>query len=672
MGERRWLALGWAVALAAAIGVRVWNALSGALMWGYDAWGHVAYVLFLDLYRAVPWADQGWSYFHPPLHYALGWVLAQSGDGEVLVRGLSLLGGAASLLIAAFAARATRLAAPERPGLALLAFTAVAFLPVQLIVGGMPGNEMTLGALSAAALVVFIANEGRATPSRSRDALCGVLIGAALLTKFSGLLPLLVIAASLVLRPLLAGEARAALGRNLARAAGIAAIALVIASPYYARNLRAFGTPFELSRGYPLIAQVEGDQPPGVRRVSDYLRISPKMFHDPNPLAPHLLRSVWSAAYLNVWADTYRESDVERALAAERGAPASATWMPLLGLVPTAFAFVGVWLGLRDVLRGRRRPVYLPMLLLAGASVASFVLFTWRVPIWSAVKASYLLGLSLPYGVFLARAVEALSQRGPAAARFAPAGAVALVAAAAGVSTLVGVVPPRRADAPATGAVRFYFGEYAEASRIYGRLVAGAGYKAGWLENLAAVKLLDDQPERARSLYARAVVTGLPDPQRRGRLAVATALAGDPEAALREFDAALAEERLPELLANRGALQARLGDLRGAEDDLREALALSSEIVPGWRNLARVLTAAGRIEESREVRVQAARAACRGPRGYPYGVGTGEVLLWGVGRRWLLLLDDEGLRPATPDDFRAMCGVLRAERDAALASGAAR
>jgi hypothetical protein len=55
---------GWIAAIGAAVGVRLWNALAGPLMWGYDAWGHVAYVLFLDIYRAVPWADQGWSYFH--------------------------------------------------------------------------------------------------------------------------------------------------------------------------------------------------------------------------------------------------------------------------------------------------------------------------------------------------------------------------------------------------------------------------------------------------------------------------------------------------------------------------------------------------------------------------------------------------------------------------------
>jgi hypothetical protein len=88
--HRAALALTLAV-FAAAVAARLWNALTPAPGWGYDAWGHVAYVLYLDLFHALPHADQGWSYFHPPLHYLLAWPLARSGNAEVLLRGMSLL-----------------------------------------------------------------------------------------------------------------------------------------------------------------------------------------------------------------------------------------------------------------------------------------------------------------------------------------------------------------------------------------------------------------------------------------------------------------------------------------------------------------------------------------------------------------------------------------------------
>jgi tetratricopeptide (TPR) repeat protein len=451
----------------------------------------------------------------------------------------------------------------------------------------------------------------------------------------------------------------------------IAAVALALASPYYVRNIAEFGTPFELSRGYPLIQQVERDQPPGERSVSDYLRLSPRMFSDPNPLAPHLLRSIWSTAYLNVWADIYRESDVERALESERATRPAMTRMAIAGIVPTAFAGLGALLAVADVRRGRRRAVYVPMLLLAAATVGAFLVFTWRVPIWSAVKASYLLGLSLPFGVFVARAVEWLAVRGPARLRALPAAAVVVVAAMAAVGSLVGIAVPRRADAPAAGAVHFYFGEYDRASAIYGRLLAGARYKAGWMDDLAAVRLAEGDPETARRLYARAVETGLADPYRRGRLAVAMAVAGDLGAARDELDLALSEASRPELLANRGAVRARLGDFAGAELDLRAALAESDEIVPAWRNLALVLQREGPTEASEAAWAGALRVACSGPRGYPYGLGTGEVIEWGVGRRWLLLLADDGVELATPSFYREMCRTLTVEHASSQAREAA-
>ncbi len=54
----------------------------------------------------------------------------------------------------------------------------------------------------------------------------------------------------------------------------------------------------------------------------------------------------------------------------------------------------------------------------------------------------------------------------------------------------------------------------------------------------------------------------------------------------------------------------------------------------------------------------------------PYGLGTGEVLEWGVGRRWLLLLEGDRLRAATPAFYRDMCAALRREGGAAAVGAA--
>ena len=125
------------------------------------------------------------------------------------------------------------------------------------------------------------------------------------------------------------------------------------------------------------------------------------------------------------------------------------------------------------------------------------------------------------------------------------------------------------------------------------------------------------------------------------------------------LDGALGDAPLPELLANRGAIRAALGDPGGADADLRRALELEPALVPAWLNRAQVLTALGRTDGARRAAARAAAEACESPRRHPYGLGSGEVLGWGVGRRWLLLLNGKELRPALPSFYREACESLR-------------
>jgi tetratricopeptide (TPR) repeat protein len=408
---------------------------------------------------------------------------------------------------------------------------------------------------------------------------------------------------------------------------------------------------------------VESEQPPGARSWRDYVYVSPRLFADPDPRAPHMLHSIWGTLYAGTWADIFRESDVERALRV----PPGSGFIAAIGLVPTAIALLGAWLAVGDVRRGRRRAVYLVLLLQVLASLVAFAIFAWCVPIWSALKSSYLLGLSLAWGAFLARGVEALAARAGWGWRVTPALVLAGVASATSVANLSGVTLPRRADAPATGAVYFYFGDYAAARRVYARLVEGSRYAVPWLDSLAAVELAQGRAAQARRLYARAVALerarGREHDYRRGQLAVATALAGEPAVGREVLDAVLADSDLPELRANRAVMRALDGDASGAEEDLRAALAAQPGLVPGWLSLAALHEQSGRSERARAARARGAHEACAAPRGYPYGIGSGEVLEWGIGRRWLLWIDDAGGPAlALPAFYRDACRRLEGTR----------
>jgi len=638
----RALVAAWWVAVGAAVSLRLWNAFASPLMWGYDAPGHIAYVFYLDRYAAIPWAHQGWGYFHPPLHYLFGWALAQFGSAEFLLRGLALLGSAASLAIAVLAATVARAAHSERPVLALFAFVSVAFLPVHLYTGPMSGNELTCAAFGAAALATLIANERRARPKLAFDALTGCFVGLALLSKFSGATSLAGCLAVILLRPLVFAGTADARARALWRACVLVAVVGVLAGPYYARNLARYGTPFRMNRDYALTADVEEAQPPGSRSWRDFVSVSPKLLSDPRPGADHLLHSVWGSAYVNTWLDTRAlwnrlpEPDAERLRRARVA-------MVRLGLLPTTLAIIGVLAAIRDLRRGRRIGSYLPLLIFSALTLFAFASFSLRVPRISAVKASYLLGLSLPYGVFVSRGVEALARgRGRV---LVVVGCVAVVAPAVAAAAFyrIGGVHPIRDDSRTLGAVRLLVGDTAGARDFYRSRLASAPDSSFWKQGLAAVELAEGNAPRARDLYLEVLKRRRGDWQSMARVGVAEALCGDLESARMRFDRALELGAGASEYANRGAVLAALGDLVGAETDLERALEEDPDFAVAAHNLAVLHERAGRPAAAASARRRWLRATHEPPSGYPHGVGVG---LLEPGVRPLLWLGDDGLRLA--------------------------
>jgi len=633
------VAVGWCVALTAALGVRLWNAFAGPLLWGYDAPGHVAYIFYLDRYGFVPHAHQGWGYFHPPLHYCAGLALAQFDNAAILLRGMALLGSLASLVVGLCAAFVARALAPDRPTLPLLAFVAVAFLPVHLYASPMVGNEMTCTALGAAALAALVANEGRAVPSIRIDIATGLLLGLALLSKFTGATFLAATGACILLRPLHRPDVRG--GRRAAlRLTVVVAAAGFVALPFYARNVAEYGTPFRMNRDYALTAEVEAAQPPGSRSWRDFVNVSPKLLVDPRPGAPHLIHSIWGTAYVNAWVDTRSMWNRLPEPAAERVRWARGV-MPWVGLPLTGLALWGFLLAIGDVRRGRRSAVWVPVLLFAGAAVAAFALFAVRVPRVSALKATYLLGLSVPFGVFAARAFESLVPG--SSRRKVLLAAVIVSGAASAVVYTQGVLIPRRDHHRALGVVHSLVGDHEAARDFYEARLAIAPTRSEWLDGLAAAELESGDARKALALYERASHRDRGNPERRLQLGVAAALAGDFGLARSHFGVAVERGLAAPAWANRGAVNAAAGDFAAAEADLMRAIAADSNLRAAWYNLMRVRAEDGRAEAAAEAKREWIRAAGEEPRGYPYGVGVG---LLRPERRPLLWFGLEGLELA--------------------------
>ncbi|RIL07580.1 MAG: hypothetical protein DCC71_02295, partial [Proteobacteria bacterium] len=202
-----------------------------------------------------------------------------------------------------------------------------------------------------------------------------------------------------------------AVARALAAAALPAALLL---APVYGPRVVESGSLLSIVRGGdPSDAQGSemAAQPPGVRHVADYFLVPIATFLAPFKDAPGMVRSVPGLLYASTWADGHGQFLPVR-VPAVVGAAAVGS---LLGLFPTALAIAG----LVRIARRRAFAGTAPALAFGALLVVALLVQTWVVPVYSAVKASYLLSASIAAAIALAAGLAALAGRGRAAARAA-------------------------------------------------------------------------------------------------------------------------------------------------------------------------------------------------------------------------------------------------------------
>src|SRR5690606_23984283 len=172
--------------------------------------------------------------------------------------------------------------------------------PVFAIATSMLGNETTCALLVTAALARLAAAPAPGAPGAMRHTLVTMALAAgAALAKSTGLLAVAVVAATAVWR------ARRAPVRA-ARALAIAALpALVLLGPYYAGLVARSGSWLAPVTGGALSADARAAmaaQPPGARRLADYLVVPSTTLLAPFHAAEGLERSVPGLLYATTWA----------------------------------------------------------------------------------------------------------------------------------------------------------------------------------------------------------------------------------------------------------------------------------------------------------------------------------------------------------------------------------
>jgi hypothetical protein len=190
---------------------------------------------------------------------------------------------------------------------------------------------------------------------------------------------------------------------------------LALLAPYYGSLVAEGGSPLAAVRGGELrdgLGNEMAAQPPGERHLSDYLAFPPAAVLAPFKEAPGLVRSVPGLLYASTWADGHGQF----LPSARRSVQAAAASSALLGLLPTALAVLGA---LRIGRHPRAYPRVGPLFAFALLLAAAFAAQTWAVPVYSAVKASYLLPALLPAALALAAGLSAARGRARTALRAA-------------------------------------------------------------------------------------------------------------------------------------------------------------------------------------------------------------------------------------------------------------
>ncbi len=393
--------IGWLIAagivVAVALWARVFSIRALPAMTDFDAPGHVLNTFSLLEGRLAP--PSSWLGFHPPLYHAigaLGWaVLPTSLRVDVWLRLLSLAAGMATLAVA-FAALRKRTTTADAAVVCALA----AGVPVFAIATTMLGNE-TLCALFVTILLASLLgrSESGASQKLSHAISLGVVGGLAALAKSTGWLAVGIAGLTV------AWQQRAQPRRMVAALALIGGLPLLLAGPFYARIVAAAGgSPFALVSSAALspdLALMMSRQPPGERHLRDYVSVPAATFLAPRFDQPGMTESVPGLLYASTWADGHGHL-----VWLNDNALRVAPFLTIAGLVPSTLFAIGAL----SIFR-RRRPGELACLGFAAILLVSLLRYSWVLPHYSPLKASYLLAALLPALLALVRGLETVPRR---------------------------------------------------------------------------------------------------------------------------------------------------------------------------------------------------------------------------------------------------------------------
>ncbi|PYK07909.1 MAG: hypothetical protein DME65_15350, partial [Verrucomicrobia bacterium] len=368
---------------------------------GFDSKEHLKYISYIQQHRSMPLPTEGWEMYQPPLYYVIAAASLSfchlSVDDEMSVFvlcWLQALLGIAQFVLVFFSLRLVLVLRAAFIGVLL-----AAFLPMQLYMAHYVTNEVLAAALATTALYLCLRLLKSETLHASQFVWVGLAIGAAMLTKATGVLLLPVAIAAIVGKVVYARVPIAISLRNLGL---LLAICFTVCGWHYARVWLKFGNP--LIGNWDVVSGFTWWQDPGYHTVEDYLRFGRSLVH---PLFSGF-SGFADGIYSTLWGDGLCGGTASLSIA----------WndLPLLAgylwsLIPTALVLIGVVVAIIRYIRKPSSELFLLLGFLA-VIVLGLIFMTLRVPSYAQAKAFYGLSALTPFCFFGALGWETLARGG--------------------------------------------------------------------------------------------------------------------------------------------------------------------------------------------------------------------------------------------------------------------
>jgi tetratricopeptide (TPR) repeat protein len=504
----------WLVAvlmLAVGAAVRINNVAVFPPLQAYDGFSHFSYIWFMAEHWRVPLALTGWEFFQPPLYYAFMaslWDGLAPMDPMLRLRIGTLVIAMLGLSLAAVSWLIVRREFPKDRLVQLLAPGLMLFVPVHLYTAGFLGNENLTAVVSAWALLALLATLRR--PTMPRAVILGLMLGLAMLTKFTGLVAVTGAFGTLGLRALVRRDWRR--DGRVAVVAGV--VMLATCGWFYARNVEHYGTPFKMSREMFLLQRYEHIQTRGQRGILEYILFDPMILRRPEwprgvglvgegaPGYSAMRESVITGLYANTWFEGYGGWVLPK-VTQDEGTRRSGQLLLTLGLVPSLLMLIGIGCAVARLRREGWNDTLVAMLVTFGAMLVVVVQGTRAVPVHAAVKATYLMPASVVFSFWLALGAEWLGARRRRWLHVATAFSALLAVASCVVflqGRLIGSWWLEQSQEGSlwrnvSGVVYYAGGDTARAHELF-ELAAEDNHHLGW-ENLSVLALEADRPLEA-------------------------------------------------------------------------------------------------------------------------------------------------------------------------------